>query len=112
MDYRSVMYSYLYGPRDNYRPENSHVIPTLLRRFLEAKVSNAPEVIIWSTGAPRREFLYVDDMARPCIFVMELAKEQYNQVAKRMQSYFNGGYGSNVTIHELAHAVAKALVYH
>jgi len=79
------MCTYLYGLGDNYHPENSHVIPALLRRFHEAKVSNAPEVMIWGTGAPRREFLYVDDMARPCIFVMELAKEQYNQVAIRMQ---------------------------
>ena len=85
MDYRSVMCTYLYGPGDNYHPENSHVIPALSRRFHEAKVSNAPEEMIWGTGSPRREFLYVDDMARPCIFVMELEEEQYNQVAIRMQ---------------------------
>ncbi len=103
------MCTYLYGPGDNYHPENRHVIPALLRRFHEAKVSNAPEEMIWVTGAPRREFLYVDDMARPCIFVMELAEEQYNQVAIRM--HHNRVYGSDVTIHELAHAVAKALVY-
>ena len=107
VDYRSVMPTNLYGPGDNYHPENSHVIPALIRRFHEAKMNNAPEVVIWGTGTPRREFLYVDDMARACVFVMELAKEQYDQVTTPMQSHLNVGYGSDVTIKELAHAVAK-----
>ena len=111
VDYRSVMPTNLYGPGDNYHPENSHVIPALIRRFHEAKMNNAPEVVIWGTGTPRREFLYVDDMARACVFVMELAKEQYDQVTTPMQSYLNVGYGSDVTIKELAHAVAKATGY-
>ena len=111
VDYRSVMPTNLYGPGDNYHPENSHVIPALLRRFHEAKISNAPEVVIWGTGTPKREFLYVDDMARASVFVMELAKEQYDQVTIPMQSHLNVGYDSDVTINELAHAVAKATGY-
>ena len=111
VDYRSVMPTNLYGPGDNYHPENSHVIPALLRRFHEARISNTPEVMIWGTGTPRREFLYVDDMARASVFVMELAKEQYDQVTTPMQSHLNVGYGSDVTIKELAHAVAKATGY-
>jgi len=111
VDYRSVMPTNLYGPGDNYHPENSHVIPALLRRFHEAKISNAPEVTIWGTGMPRREFLYVDDMARACVFVMELAKEYYDQVTTPMQSHLNVGFGSDVTINELAHAVARATSY-
>ena len=111
VDYRSVMPTNLYGPGDNYHPENSHVIPALIRRFHEAKINNHPEVVIWGTGTPRREFLYVDDMARASLFVMELAKEQYDQVTIPMQSHLNVGYGSDVTINELAHAVAKATGY-
>ena len=111
VDYRSVMPTNLYGPGDNYHPENSHVIPALLRRFHEAKISNTPEVMIWGTGTPRREFLYVDDMARACVFVMELAKEHYDQVTTPMQSHLNVGYGSDVTINELAYAVAQATGY-
>lgn len=108
VDYRSVMPTNLYGPGDNYHPENSHVIPALLRRFHEAKIRNASKVMIWGTGTPRREFLYVDDMARACVFTMELAKEQYDQVTTPMRSHLNVGYGSDITINELAHAVAKA----
>ena len=111
VDYRSVMPTNLYGPGDNYHPENSHVIPALIRRFHEAKVSNASEVVIWGTGSPRREFLYVDDMARASLFVMELAKEQYDQAITPMQSHLNVGYGSDVTINELAQAVAKVTSY-
>jgi GDP-L-fucose synthase len=75
VDYRSVMPTNLYGPEDNYHPENSHVIPALIRRFHEAKLTNAPEVVIWGTGTPRREFLYVDDMAAASVFVMGLEKK-------------------------------------
>ncbi len=111
VDYRSVMPTNLYGPGDNYHPENSHVIPALIRRFHEAKVSNAPEVIIWGTGQPRREFLYVDDMAKASVFVMCLNKKDYNSVTSPMQSHLNVGFGTDVTIAELANAVAQATNY-
>jgi GDP-L-fucose synthase len=111
VDYRSVMPTNLYGPGDNYHPENSHVIPALIRRFHEAKVNNAPEVVIWGTGTPRREFLYVDDMAAACVFVMELDKKTYNEQTDPMQSHINVGFGSDVTIAELAKAVGKAVGY-
>jgi GDP-L-fucose synthase len=111
VDYRSVMPTNLYGPGDNYHPENSHVIPALIRRFHEAKVSNAPEVVIWGTGIPKREFLYVDDMAAASVFVMELDKKTYDQYTEPMQSHINVGFGSDVTIAELAHAVGEAIGY-
>jgi GDP-L-fucose synthase len=101
----------LYGPGDNYHPENSHVIPALIRRFHEAKIANAPEVVIWGTGTPRREFLYVDDMAAASVFVMQLDKATYDSQTEPMQSHINVGYGSDVTIAELASAVAKAIGY-
>jgi GDP-L-fucose synthase len=109
VDYRSVMPTNLYGPGDNYHPENSHVIPALIRRFHEAKVSNAPEVVIWGTGTPRREFLYVDDMAAASVFVMELDKKTYDQHAEPMQSHINVGFGSDITIEELAEAVGDTV---
>ena len=111
VDYRSVMPTNLYGPGDNYHPENSHVIPALIRRFHEAKLANAPEVVIWGTGTPRREFLYVDDMAAASVFVMQLDKQTYDSQTEPMQSHLNVGYGSDVTIAELANAVAKATGY-
>jgi GDP-L-fucose synthase len=111
LDYRSVMPTNLYGPGDNYHPENSHVIPALIRRFHEAKVSNAPEVVIWGTGNPRREFLYVDDMAEASVFLMHLDKKIYDSQTQSMQNHINVGFGSDVTIKELAQAVAKATGY-
>jgi GDP-L-fucose synthase len=111
VDYRSVMPTNLYGPGDNYHPENSHVIPALIRRFHEAKVLNKPDVIIWGTGTPRREFLYVDDMATASIHVMNLAKGVYDQYTSPMQSHINVGYGDDVTIADLAHAVSDAIGY-
>ena len=111
IDYRSVMPTNLYGPGDNYHPENSHVIPALIRRFHEAKLSNAPEVLIWGTGTPKREFLYVDDMAAASVFVMNLDKAIYKQHAQPMQSHVNVGFGSDVTIAELASAIAKVIGY-
>jgi GDP-L-fucose synthase len=111
IDYRSVMPTNLYGPGDNYHPENSHVIPALIRRFHEAKVSNAPEVVIWGTGTPRREFLYVDDMAAASVFVMQLDKNIYDQQTEPMQGHINVGYGSDITIAELAKAVSEAVGY-
>ena len=111
VDYRSVMPTNLYGPGDNYHPENSHVIPALIRRFHEAKIANAPEVVIWGTGTPRREFLYVDDMAAASVFVMELDKAIYNQHTEPMQSHINVGFGSDMTIAELAQAIKEGVGY-
>ena len=109
VDYRSVMPTNLYGPGDNYHPENSHVIPALIRRFHEAKVANAPSVAIWGTGTPRREFLYVDDMAAAGVHVMQLPKAVYDQHTSPMQSHINVGSGSDVTIAEVAHAIAQTV---
>ena len=111
IDYRSVMPTNLYGPGDSYHAENSHVIPALIRRFHEAKVSNLPRVMIWGTGTPRREFLYVDDMAAASVFVMELEKEKYEAHAEPMQSHINVGFGSDITIAELAKAVSITVGY-
>ena len=111
VDYRSVMPTNLYGPGDNYHPENSHVIPALIRRFHEAKVNNLPEVIIWGTGTPKREFLFVDDMAAASVFVMDLDQSVYQQHTSPMESHINVGYGSDVTIAELAKAVGDAVGY-
>ena len=110
-DYRSVMPTNLYGPGDNYHPENSHVIPALLRRFHEAKLSGAPEVAIWGSGTPRREFLYVDDMAAASVFVMNLPLQAYQAQTSPMQSHLNAGSGKDVTIAELARAVGQAVGY-
>lgn len=111
VDYRSVMPTNLYGPGDNYHPENSHVIPALIRRFHEAKLANAPSVAIWGTGTPRREFLYVDDMAAASVHVMQLPKATYDQHTTPMQSHINVGSGSDVTIAEVAKAIAQTVDY-
>jgi GDP-L-fucose synthase len=111
VDYRSVMPTNLYGPGDNYHPENSHVIPALIRRFHEAKEKNAPEVVIWGTGTPMREFLYVDDMAAASVFVMELDKLVHGRYTESIQSHINVGFGSDITIKELAHAVGQVTGY-
>jgi GDP-L-fucose synthase len=111
VDYRSVMPTNLYGPGDNYHPENSHVIPALIRRFHEAKLANAPSVAIWGTGTPRREFLYVDDMAAASVHVMQLPKATYYQHTTPMQSHINVGSGSDVTIAEVAQTVAQTVGY-
>lgn len=111
VDYRSVMPTNLYGPGDNYHPENSHVIPALIRRFHEAKSSNAPRVAIWGTGKPRREFLFVDDMAAASVHVMQLPKTTYDQHTTSMQSHINVGSGSDVTIAEVAEAIAQTVGY-
>jgi GDP-L-fucose synthase len=110
-DYRSVMPTNLYGPGDNYHPENSHVIPALIRRFHEAKLAQLPEVAIWGTGTPRREFLYVDDMAAACVFVMNLPVSDYQAHTQAMLGHLNVGSGSDVTIADLAHSVARAVGY-
>jgi GDP-L-fucose synthase len=111
VDYRSVMPTNLYGPGDNYHPENSHVIPALIRRFHEAKVANAPTVTIWGSGTPRREFLYVDDMAAASVFVMNLPKATLDAHTQPMQSHINVGFGDDITIKELALAVGKTIGY-
>jgi GDP-L-fucose synthase len=110
-DYRSVMPTNLYGPGDNYHPNNSHVIPALIRRFHEAKVSNAPQVAIWGTGTPKREFLYVDDMASASVFVMNLEEATYHANTTPMCSHINVGFGSDVTIAEVARAISETVGY-
>ena len=107
LDYRSVMPTNLYGIGDNYHSENSHVIPALIKKFHDAKTNNASEVIIWGTGAPKREFLYVDDMAEASVFVMGLERVFYRQHINPMQSHINVGYGSDITIEELARTVMQ-----
>jgi len=106
-DYRSVMPTNLYGPGDNYHPENSHVIPALLRRFHEAARRGDGEVVIWGSGAPMREFLHVDDMAEACIHVMDLPREVYAAHTQPMLSHVNVGTGVDCTIRELAETIAR-----
>lgn len=109
VDYRSVMPTNLYGPGDNYHPENSHVIPGMIRRFHEAKTSGAGVVTVWGTGKPLREFLYVDDMAEASVHVMGLSKETYSAHTRPMLSHINVGFGSDVSIRELAETVAEVI---
>ena len=108
-DYRSVMPTNLYGPGDNYHPENSHVIPSLIRRFHEAKKNNIKEVVVWGTGTPQREFLYVDDMAEASLFVHNLDQEIFLMQTKPMLSQINVGTGIDITIKELAKAVKEVV---
>jgi GDP-L-fucose synthase len=105
VDYRSVMPTNLYGPGDNYHPENSHVIPALLRRFHDAKVKGAEKVVIWGSGTPRREFLYVDDMAEASVHVMELDRTVLHRYTDSINSHINVGTGADVTIRELAETI-------
>ena len=107
VDYRSVMPTNLYGPGDNFHPENSHVLPALIRRFHEAKEANLDSVTIWGSGNPRREFLHVDDMATASLFVLDLPKEIYEANTEPMLSHINVGCGSDVSILELAQKVAE-----
>jgi GDP-L-fucose synthase len=106
-DYRSVMPTNLYGPGDNFHPENSHVLPALIRRFHEAQEAGAKEVVIWGTGTPRREFLHVDDMAEAALFVFDLDKETYEANTEPMLSHINVGFGEDITIADLARIVAE-----
>lgn len=110
-DYRSVMPTNLYGINDNFHPENSHVIPALLRRFHEAKLANAPFVHAWGTGSPMREFLYVDEMAAASIFVLNLDSKKYQKETQSMLSHINVGTGIDCTIKELTETVAKVIGY-
>lgn len=111
IDYRSVMPTNLYGPGDNYHNENSHVIPALIRRFHEAKLNKASEVLIWGTGTPYREFMYVDDMAAACIYVMGLSREIYASQTKPMLSHLNVGFGTDITIGSLAELIKRIVGY-
>ncbi|NGM86011.1 GDP-L-fucose synthase [Parapusillimonas sp. SGNA-6] len=106
-DYRSVMPTNLYGPHDNFHPQNSHVIPGLLRRFHDAVKNNDDEVVIWGSGKPMREFLHVDDMAAACVYIMELDKAVYEKHTEPMLSHINVGTGIDCTIRELAETIAK-----
>lgn len=101
-DYRAVMPTNLYGPGDNFHPENSHVIPALMRRFHEAKVAGAEEVVVWGSGSPRREFLHVDDMVDGSLFAFGLTEDSYRRVTAPMRSHLNVGSGTDVSIKELA----------
>lgn len=108
-DYRSVMPTNLYGENDNFHPENSHVIPALLRRFHEAKIRNDKEMVVWGTGKPMREFLHVDDMAAASVHVMELSDQIYQTNTQPMLSHINVGTGVDCTIRELAETMAKVV---
>ena len=110
-DYRSVMPTNLYGPGDNFHPENSHVIPALIRRFHEAKVSAADEVVIWGSGRPMREFLYVDDMAAASVYVMQLESDVYRAHTDTMLSHINVGTGEDTAIGDLAKLIGKTVGY-
>jgi GDP-L-fucose synthase len=106
-DYRSIMPTNLYGPGDNFHPENSHVLPALIRRFHEATLAGLSEVTIWGTGKPRREFLHVDDMAEASLFALDLPKPVYDANTTPMLSHINVGTGTDISILDLAHTVAK-----
>jgi GDP-L-fucose synthase len=110
-DYRSVMPTNLYGPGDNFHPDDSHVIPALMRRFHEAAVSRAPAVVIWGSGTPRREFLHVDDMAAASVHVLELQKDVYDSHTNPMLSHINVGTGVDCSIRELAETLARVVGY-
>lgn len=110
-DYRSVMPTNLYGINDNFHLENSHVLPALLRRFHEAKEKALPEVVVWGSGTPMREFLYVDDMASACLHVMNLSKDKYLELVPPMVSHINVGTGKDCSIRELAEVIAEIVGY-
>ena len=111
IDFRSIMPTNLYGPGDNYHPENSHVIPGLIYRFHKAKINNLKNVTIWGTGTPKREFLYVDDLAKASVHVMNLDKKIYDNFSTPMSSHINVGYGKDVTISELAEIIKEVVGY-
>jgi len=111
VDYRSIMPTNLFGPGDNYHPENAHVIPALIRRFHEAKASNAPVVTVWGSGRPRREFLFVEDMARASLHLMNLDKSTYQAHTQPMLSQLNAGFGEDISIADLAALIARVVGY-
>lgn len=108
-DYRSVMPTNLYGSNDNFHPENSHVIPGLMRRFHEAKINNDTELTVWGTGKAMREFLYVDDMAEASLYVLELSKKSYQANTRSTLSHINVGSGVDITIRELAEVIKEVV---
>ena len=110
-DYRSVMPTNLYGPGDNYHSENSHVVPGLIRRFHEAKAKDQETVIVWGTGNPRREFLYVDDMAEACLFIHNIDKKIFEKQTQKQLSHINIGTGIDLTIKELAQTIKEVVGY-
>ena len=110
-DFRSVMPTNLYGKNDNFHPDNSHVIPAMMLRFHQAVKNNAKEVKIWGTGKPRREFLHVDDLAKACLHVIQLDKDDYDKHTQPMLSHFNVGSGVDCTIKELAETIADVTGY-
>ena len=110
-DYRSVMPTNLYGPGDNYHPENSHVVPGLIRRFHEAKANDQETVIVWGTGNPRREFLYADDMAEACLFIHNIDKKIFEKQTQKQLSHINIGTGIDVTIKELTAFIKEIVKY-
>jgi len=109
IDYRCVMPTNLYGPGDNYHPQNSHVIPALIRRFHEAKINQHEFVDVWGSGKPRREFLHVDDLADACIRIMHLDKETFSGIVPQMNSHINVGTGEDITIQDLAKKIKKII---
>jgi len=110
-DYRNAMPTNLYGPGDNFHPENSHVIPALMRRIHEAKLASAPEVVIWGSGAPMREFLHVDDLAEAVVHLQNIPQERYANETEPMRSHINVGTGTDVTIRELAETLVRVIGY-
>jgi GDP-L-fucose synthase len=110
-DYRSVMPTNLYGEQDNFHLDNSHVIPAMIRKFHDAKISQTPTVTLWGTGRAMREFLHVDDMATACVHVLGLSKERYESVTEPMLSHLNVGSGTDITIHELAETIQQVVGY-
>jgi GDP-L-fucose synthase len=111
VDYRSVMPTNLYGPGDNYHSENGHVVPALIRRFHDAVVARARTVTVWGTGSPRREFLYVDDMAAAAVHVMTMPRSAYEQNVGPMRSHLNVGFGEDISIGQLAELIARTVGY-
>lgn len=110
-EYRSIMPTNLYGPGDNYHPENSHVIPGLLRKFHEAKIGNLSHVSVWGTGAPRREFLHTDDLAEAAIYSMNLPQEEWSTLTSPNVAHLNIGTGTDISISDLAHLIADIVSY-
>jgi len=111
IDYRSVMPTNLYGEGDNYHPMHSHVIPSLIRKFHEGKINKTESVVVWGSGSPKREFLYVDDMAEACIHVMNCKRDVFESVISTNCSHINVGYGEDITIHELSMLIKEIIGY-
>ena len=111
IDYRCLMPTNLYGPGDNYHPENSHVIPALIQRLHEAKLSLKPKIAIWGTGKPKREFFYVDDITKAAIKIMNLKKKNYENLTEKKCSHINVGFGEDLNIRKLAEIIKNVVGY-